>query len=260
MSRRPVVAGNWKMHGTSAAATALAQDILRAIGRLRRVDIILCPPFTALPAVARVVKRRRVALGAQDCHWAEQGAFTGEVSVPMLQELGATHCIIGHSERRRDCGETDAAVARKVQAVVAHGLTPIVCVGETLQERDAGRTLEVVGAQLTAGLQPVTPEQAPRLIVAYEPVWAIGTGRNATPAQAQEVHACLRQRLAARFTPAIARQIRIQYGGSVKPDNSAELIAQPDVDGFLVGGASLDAAQFAAIIRAAAGVPAPATT
>ena len=252
MSRRPIVAGNWKMHKTSAEATVLAQAVLKGIGRLRSVDVVLCPPSTALGAVAKALKRRRVGLGGQNCHWAEQGAFTGEISVPMLQEIGATYCIIGHSERRQHFGETNETVARKVQAVFAKGLTPIVCVGETLQERDANQVFDVIGQQLRIGLQPVTPEQAPRLIVAYEPVWAIGTGRNATPAQAQEVHAFIRQRLAESFTPAVARQIRIQYGGSVKPDNSAELIAQSDVDGFLVGGASLDAAHFAAIIRAAA--------
>ncbi|OGW90633.1 MAG: triose-phosphate isomerase [Omnitrophica bacterium RIFCSPHIGHO2_02_FULL_63_14] len=258
MTRRPIVAGNWKMYNTQAEGAALAQGVLAALGRLRRVDVVLCPPFTALAAVAKALKRRSVALGAQDCYWELQGAFTGEVSPAMLTEIGAAYCILGHSERRRHFGETNETVARKTQAVFAQGLTPIVCVGETLEERDAGRTLAVVETQVQIGLQPVTAEQAPSLVLAYEPVWAIGTGRNATPAQAQEVHAFLRQLLAKRFTPAIARQIRLQYGGSVKPENSAELIAQPDVDGFLVGGASLDAASFTAIVRAAAGVPAAA--
>ncbi len=251
MKRRPVVAGNWKMFKTQAEGAALTQEILTALGRLRSVDVILCPPFTALAAVAKALKRRRVALGGQNCYWEPQGAFTGEVSPAMLKEAGAAYCIVGHSERRRYFGETNETVARKVQAVFAHGLRPIVCVGETLEERDGGRTLVVVEAQVRVGLQPVAPEQAASLILAYEPVWAIGTGRNATPAQAQEVHAFLRQLLATRFTPVIARRIRIQYGGSVKPENSAELIAQSDVDGFLVGGASLDAASFTAIVRAA---------
>lgn len=252
MSRRPIVAGNWKLHKTQAEAIALAQGVLKGVGRLRSVDVVLCPPFTALAGVAKVLKKRRIGLGGQNCHWAEQGAFTGEVSVGMLQEIGATYCIIGHSERRQYFGETDETVARKVQAVLAKGLTPIICIGETLQERDGGQVFDVISRQLEVGLKPVAPLDAPRLVIAYEPVWAIGTGRNATPAQAQEAHAFIRQRLAAQFSPAVAKGLRIQYGGSVKPDNSAELIAQRDVDGFLVGGASLDAANFAAIVRAAA--------
>ena len=250
--RRPIVAGNWKMFKTGPEAKVLTQRILKAVARLRKVDVILCPPYTALATVAKLLKGRRIGLGAQNLFWEAQGAYTGEVSPAMLKEAGVQYVIIGHSERRRHFGETNETVARKVASAFAHGLTPIVCVGETLEERDAGKTLAIVEEQVTIGLHSVPADRATHLIVAYEPVWAIGTGRNATPTQAQDVHAFLRQLLAKQFTPATAEKIRLQYGGSVKPDNAAELIAQRDVDGFLVGGASLEAASFAAILRATA--------
>ncbi len=256
MKRRPIVAGNWKMHKTVAEAVALSHGIASAVAAMSEVDVVVCPPFTALQAVAGALKHTTVGVGAQNCSWAAQGAFTGEIAPGMIQEVGARYCIIGHSERRALFGDTNETVAKKTQAVLAQGLIPIVCVGETLAQRTAGQTLAIVEEQLRIGLAPVTPEQAPILVIAYEPVWAIGTGQNATPAQAQEVHACIRQQLTARFSPAAAQAIRLQYGGSVKPDNSQALINQPDIDGFLVGGASLDAASFTAIVQAAAKKPA----
>src|SRR3989338_1170336 len=255
--RKPVVAGNWKMHKTLGESIALSEGILKGMGRLRKVDVILCPPLTALATVAKLLKRRKIGLGAQDCHWEAQGAYTGEVSAQMIKDTGAQYCIIGHSERRRLFGETDETVARKVKTVLANGLTPIICVGETLEELDANQTLAVVERQVRAALAPVSPEHSPPVILPHEPVWAIGTGRNATPAQAQEVHAFIRRMVGAIVNPVVAKQLRIQYGGSVKPDNSAELSAQRDVDGFLVGGASLDAASFVAIIKSTAGLNSP---
>ena len=256
MTRRPIVAGNWKMHKTVAEAIALSQGVAAAVAAVPGVDVVVCPPFTALQAVAGMLQRTTVGVGAQDCYWASQGAFTGEIAPGMIQEAGARYCILGHSERRALFDETNETVAKKLQAVLAQGVIPIVCVGETLAQRTAGQTLVIVEEQLRVGLAPVTSGQATTLIIAYEPVWAIGTGQNATPAQAQEVHAFIRQQLAARFSPAAAQAIRLQYGGSVKPDNSQALINQRDIDGFLVGGASLDAASFTAIVQAAAKKPA----
>lgn len=247
--RRRIIAGNWKMHGTLREAAALTSDILEAAGPVTDLDVVLCPPFTTLSTVARLLQGHRLGLGAQDCYWERQGAFTGEVSPAMLKDLGATYCIVGHSERRARFGETNEGVARKTQALLAEGLTPIVCVGETLAERQAGNTLAVIEEQLRVGLEAIPADQGPRIVVAYEPVWAIGTGQNATPGQAQEVHTFIRQRLTRQWSPAAAHAVRIQYGGSVKPENSAALLAQPDVDGFLVGGASLQVTSFVAIIQ-----------
>ena len=252
VTRRPIVAGNWKMQKTVAEAVTLSQGIANAVANLGGVEVVVCPPFTALQAVAQTLHATAVGVGAQDCYWAPQGAFTGEISPAMIQEAGARYCILGHSERRALFGETNETVAKKVQAVIAQGLRPIVCVGETLAQRTAGQTLAIVEEQLRIGLASVTPAQAAALIIAYEPVWAIGTGQNATPAQAQEVHAFIRQQLRTLLTVEAGDAIRIQYGGSVKPDNSAALISQPDIDGFLVGGASLDAAPFTAIVQAVA--------
>jgi len=248
--RRPLIAGNWKMYKTVAAAVALAREVRAgARGEHGDVDALVAPPFTALAAVAEALRGSEVALGAQNMHWENEGAFTGEVSPVMLRDVGCTHVILGHSERRQLFGETDEGVARKAQAAFAHGLTPIVCVGETLAERESGRMMEIVERQLERALRPITPDQAARLVVAYEPVWAIGTGRNATADQAQEVHAFIRKRVSGSHGEAAAAALRILYGGSVKPDNIGPIMAQPDVDGALVGGASLTAASFLKIVH-----------
>ncbi|MBM4379755.1 MAG: triose-phosphate isomerase [Deltaproteobacteria bacterium] len=250
--RRPVVAGNWKMHKTAAEAQALARELRNALGVVRdQVEVVLAPPFTALYPVGKALEDSNLYLAAQNCHAEAQGAFTGEVSAPMLKDVGCRYVILGHSERRQLFGETDEGVNRKVKAVFAAGLLPIVCVGETLQEREGGRTLEVVSRQLAGGLAGLDAAAAARAVIAYEPVWAIGTGKTATSAQAQEVHAHIRGWVAQAFGKEVAAAVRIQYGGSVKPDNAAELLGQPDVDGALVGGASLKAADFAAIVKAA---------
>lgn len=252
MKRTPIVAGNWKMNGTLSEAATLTQGLLQALKDCRQVEVVLCPPFTALAAVAQMIRDSRILLGAQNAHWEPKGALTGEISAPMLKEIGCAYCIIGHSERRQIFGETDATVRKRVRAVLDQGLKPILCVGETLEERQAGKTWEVVERQLRGGLEGVEATvAAEQLVIAYEPVWAIGTGRNATSAQAQEVHAKIRSWLKGQYGAATAEKVRIQYGGSVKPDNAAELLAQEDVDGALVGGASLDAKSFFSIVSAA---------
>jgi triosephosphate isomerase len=211
------------------------------------VEVVICPPFTALAAAVEAAKGSPVAIGAQDCYWEKEGAFTGQVAVPMIADLGCSHCIVGHSERRQFFGETDATVDKKIEAVLANGLNCIACVGETLAEREAGQTFAVLERQVRNGLSRHLTSA--RLVIAYEPVWAIGTGKTATPVQAQEAHAFIRQVVAEAASPEAAKAVRILYGGSVKPDNIATLMAQPDVDGGLVGGASLDAASFAKIVR-----------
>jgi triosephosphate isomerase (TIM) len=251
MARTKFVCGNWKMFKT----TGEARDLVRALAPLvadlaGRVEVAVAPPFTALAATAEALRGTPIALAAQNVHWEAQGAFTGEVSVGMLADVGVKHVIVGHSERRQLFGETDAGVQRKAAAVLKAGLLPIVCVGETLQEREAGQTLEVVSRQVRGALDGLAAADVARLTLAYEPVWAIGTGKTATTAQAQEVHAAIR-RLLAGMVGAAAEQVRIQYGGSVKPDNAAELMAQPDVDGALVGGASLKAPDFSQIVKGA---------
>lgn len=249
MARKKFVCGNWKMHRTVPEAVALAKEVADGLGDLAgKVQVAVAPTFTALHAVGQAVRGGPVELSAQDVHWEAQGAFTGEVSAAMLADVGCRHCIVGHSERRQLFGETDEAVRRKAGAVLAAGMLPIVCVGETLQEREAGRTLEVVERQVRAALSGLTGPLA-AITMAYEPVWAIGTGKTATSAQAQEVHAAIRKIL--RELGGAADAIRIQYGGSVKPENAAELLAQPSIDGALVGGASLEPDSFAAICRAA---------
>ncbi len=247
--RAPVIAANWKMHKTIGEARAFADAFRRLAGAGPRCEIVVAAPFTALSALRDAFAGTPIAVAAQNVHPEPAGAFTGEISVAMLVDAGCRWVILGHSERRALFGETDAFVARKLAAALAARLRPIVCVGESLAEREAGRTFDVVGAQLDGSLAGVTPEQASGLVVAYEPVWAIGTGRTATPEIAQQVHAFARQRLAQRFGADAAAAIRIQYGGSVKPDNSAALLGQPDIDGALVGGASLDPESFWAIIR-----------
>ena len=251
MTRRPIIAGNWKMHKTISEAVALAQEIVRSFSEDPDVDIVLCPAFTALGPVAEVLKGSQVWLGAQNLHWEAKGAFTGEVSAAMLCDAGCQAVIIGHSERRQFFGETNESVNRKLKAALARNLLPIVCVGETLAQRQAGKTFDVIRDHVMGGYQGLSPQDAARTVAAYEPVWAIGTGVNATPAQAQEAHAFIRKLLAERFGDSVAGSIRIQYGGSVKPDNIASLLEQNDVDGALVGGASLEAASFIQILRQA---------
>ena len=248
--RKKIVAGNWKMNKSVADAQYLASDIRRDVGEYRDVDIVLCPPFTSLKVVGEVIESTTIKLGAQNMHWEDSGAYTGEISAGMLRDLYCHFVILGHSERRQHFRESDAMVNFKVKAAIDAHLTPILCVGETLAEREAGREKEVVRAQLDGGLDGLDDLPA-EFILAYEPVWAIGTGRTATPDQAQEMHALIRGRVGELFDESTAQSVRIQYGGSVKPDNAAELFAQPDIDGGLVGGAALDARSFGKIVRAA---------
>ena len=247
MSRRVLVAGNWKMHKTAGEAAALAGEI-RSGWSAGAVEALLCPPFPALAAVAAAIAGSELVLGAQNVHWEDAGAYTGEVAAPMLREVGCRYCIAGHSERRRLFGEDDAQVARKLAALWRHGISPVLCVGEDLEQRRGGRTRQVVGEQLTAALAGVVPRED--LVVAYEPVWAIGTGEPAGETDAQAVAAHLRERLQSLWGAA-AGEVRILYGGSVVPDNLRRFLSQPDVDGVLVGGASLRADSFLALLREA---------
>ncbi len=246
---RPLVVGNWKMHGTTAFAAELARGVVEAARTHAAVEVGVAPPFTALHAVREVVRGTPVALCAQHVHHQPQGAFTGAIAAPMLADLGCSMVLVGHSERRHVFGETDEQVAQQLRALLANDLTPILCVGELLAEREAGRTLDVVRTQLDTALTDLDEATVRRVVVAYEPVWAIGTGKVARPADAQEVHAFLRGLLRQRH----AEAVRVMYGGSVKADNAAGLFAERDIDGFLVGGASLKAAEFGGIIAAAAG-------
>ncbi len=249
--RRTFIAGNWKMNKTVAESLALARELRGLLSMVRdRVEVAIAPPFTALHSVAKALEDSNLVLAGQNCHWEDAGAFTGEVSAPMLKELGCSYVILGHSERRQLFGETDETVNRKVRAAIKARLLPILCVGETLAEREGGRTLAVVGRQVQAAMAGVTHEEAANFVLAYEPVWAIGTGKTATSAQAQEVHAHIREQLNQAVGREVAERIRIQYGGSVKPENAAELLSQPDIDGALVGGASLKASDFAGIVKA----------
>jgi triosephosphate isomerase (TIM) len=247
--RVPMLAGNWKMHGAGSAAAQLASDVVDAVRDVAGRDVLIAPPFPALSSVAERLTGSHVLLAAQNLHWEDAGAFTGEVSGPMLTALGCTHVIVGHSERRQLFGETDEWVARKVGAALRTGLTPIVCIGETLQEREANETWAVIDRQVRAALFGLEAAAVGRLVLAYEPVWAIGTGKVATPGQAQEVHASIRALLGELAGPAVAAAVRILYGGSVKPDNVDALMRQPDLDGALVGGASLHAPDFARIVN-----------
>jgi triosephosphate isomerase (TIM) len=245
--RRPLIAGNWKMFKTVAEASTVAAEVRQ--GAAGGAEVLVAPPYTALPAVAEVLRGGSVFLAAQNMHWEDEGAFTGEVSPRMLRDVGCTHVILGHSERRQLFAETDENVARKALAAFRHGLTPIVCVGETLAERDGTLTMEVVERQTERALRGLTADQVAAAVVAYEPVWAIGTGRNATPEQAQEVHAFIRGRVSRSHGQPASAALRILYGGSVKPDNAGVLMSQADVDGALVGGASLQAASFLKIVH-----------
>ena len=247
--RTPLIAGNWKMHKTLAEARELVKGIREGIEGISGVEVLICPPFQHLLPMAEAIDGSPIMLGAQNAHYEPQGAFTGEVSVPMLKDTGCTHVILGHSERRQYFAEGGPLLAKKVRAAVTGGLNAIFCVGETLEEREAGSTQAVVERHISDVIRADVP--AEQLIIAYEPVWAIGTGRTATPGQAQEVQAFIRSMLASTYGQATADAIRILYGGSVKPSNAADLLAQPDIDGALVGGACLVAADFAAIIKAA---------
>ncbi len=253
MHRRPLIAGNWKMHKTIAAARTLAAELRNRLEPSLEVEVAVAPSFTALAAVAEAVAGGAIRVGAQNMYHAAEGAYTGEISPVMLTDAGASFVILGHSERRALFGERDETVALKVRAALAHDLTPYVCCGESRREREGGQTERVVERQLGAVLGGLPRDEIARLVVAYEPVWAIGTGLTATPAQAQEVHARIRALLRDAGGAIAAERVRILYGGSVKPSNAAALLAEPDVDGALVGGASLDADAFVAIVRAAAG-------
>lgn len=248
--RKKIVAGNWKMNKTVGDAVNLVKDLKLELGELLGVDIVVCPPFTALKSVGDVISGSRIFLGGQNMHWEKSGAFTGEVSAEMLRDLYCHYVILGHSERRQYFGETDETVNRKTKAALAANLKPIVCVGETLAERESGKTFQVIETQIRGSLSGLTKTELTNSIVAYEPVWAIGTGKTASTAQAQEVHAHIRKLLASISDDSVAQSVRIQYGGSVKPANAKELFSQPDIDGGLIGGASLDR-QFIDIVKAA---------
>lgn len=251
--KRPIIAGNWKMYKTLGEAIELVNGLKRALGDISEADIVVCPPYTALDSVSDLINESNISLGAQDAHWEKEGAFTGEVSVAMLKDIGCKYIIIGHSERRQYFGETNDTVNKKVKAVLSAGLTPIVCVGETLAQREAAKTFDVVKSHVQDGLGSLTNDEVLKIVIAYEPVWAIGTGKTATPQQAQEVHAFIRKVLAELWGKDTAAEIRIQYGGSVKPDNIASLMAQEDIDGALVGGASLKVDSFTEIVKKAVG-------
>lgn len=247
--RKPIIAGNWKLHKTIKEAVDLVTLLKRQIHDTQSVDIVVCPPFTALSDVSEILLETDIRLGAQDLYWEDKGAFTGEVSAPLLKDAGADYVIVGHSERRQFFHETHQTVNRKTKAALKAGLTPITCVGESLAEREKNLTFKVLEEQLTGAFTDFSLEEVQKVVLAYEPVWAIGTGKVATPQQAQEVHAFIRGWLKTRFGAETAKALRIQYGGSVKADNIAELMREEDIDGALVGGASLDAQSFSDIIK-----------
>lgn len=248
-NRKPIIAGNWKMNKTTAEARDLASKLIPLVSGVKDRDIVLAPTFTALSTVAETIKSANMVLAAQDLFWEDKGAFTGEISAEMLLDLGCKYVIIGHSERRQFFGETDETVNKKVRQALNKGLLPIVCVGELLNEREAGRVHEVIERQVTGALKAVSAVEMQNIVIAYEPVWAIGTGKTATPDQANEVHAFIRQKVKALFNTQVADSLRIQYGGSVTPDNVSVLMAMPDIDGALVGGASLKPESFAALVN-----------
>jgi triosephosphate isomerase len=246
--RRPIIIGNWKMNKTVPEAVELATAIKNVLGALGELEVGIAPPYTALWPVARRIEDSTLQLAAQNCHEVPSGAFTGEISIAMLREVGCRYVLVGHSERRQFFGEDDSGVNRKILALLNNGVRPVLCIGEQLSEREGGQTFEVVGRQLERALQQVPAEQVESLVIAYEPVWAIGTGKVATTVQAQEVHAFIRKNLAQSYREK-ASLVRIQYGGSVKPDNIKGLMAQPDIDGALVGGASLAVDSFVELLR-----------
>ncbi|MBW1740194.1 MAG: triose-phosphate isomerase [Deltaproteobacteria bacterium] len=248
-NRKALIAGNWKMYKTGPQAAELATRLKSLVSDVTDVDIMVAPAFTALGVVAEILKGSVIHLGGQDLFWEVEGAYTGEISAPMLKAAGCTYVIIGHSERRQYFGETNATVNKKIRAALLEGLIPVMCIGESEAERESNQTFSVVQKQLEEGLQGLTSDEAQKLTLAYEPVWAIGTGKTATTDQAQEVHEFIRKRVETAFGNSVANTIRILYGGSVKPENISDLMAMADIDGALVGGASLDADSFAAIVR-----------
>ena len=247
--RKPIIAGNWKLNKTSQQAVELVKALRVELDKIHEIDLVVCPVFTALSAVHNALEGSAIGLGAQDLYWEDEGAFTGEVSASLLKAEGVQYVIIGHSERRQFFHETNETVNKKICAALKHGLTPIVCVGETLQEREANQTFKVIERQTVESLKGFTVEELKKMVMAYEPVWAIGTGKTATSQQAQEVHKFIRGLLAKISNEATAKSIRIQYGGSVKPENIAELMSEEDIDGALVGGASLKSDSFIQIIK-----------
>lgn len=249
--RKKIIAGNWKMNKTVSEAQNLAAAIKRDLDSEAKVDVVLCPPFTAISAVSQAVSGTQIAIGAQNMHYEPSGAYTGEISAEMLREQYCRYVILGHSERRQFFGETDEGVNKKAVAALAAGLKPIICVGETLEEREADKIEEVIRTQINGGLAGLSEADMKNVVIAYEPIWAIGTGKTASPEQAQEVHAFIRSLLAGLTSQAIADTVRIQYGGSMKPGNAAELLSKPDIDGGLIGGAALDAPSFIGIVKAA---------
>lgn len=249
MSRTPIIAGNWKMHKTVSEAVTYVEEFLVLVADAGGVEIVLCPPFTCLGPVQGMTSDSNIRVGAQNMHFEKEGAFTGEISAPMLTEIGIDDVILGHSERREYFAENDADLAKKVVAALGAGLRPILCVGETDAEREAGKTEEKLNGQLVNGLSAITADQLPQVVIAYEPIWAIGTGKTATPQIAQETSHFIRGTLAGRFGTEVAAQVRILYGGSVKPDNISALMAEEDIDGALVGGACLKATDFAQIVK-----------
>jgi len=249
MSRKVIIAGNWKMNKTASQGKALVEELKAKVAGISNADIVVCPPFTTLCAVVEAAKGSNVKVGSQNIHWAESGAFTGEISGAMLKEAGVEYVIIGHSERRQYFGETDETVNKRLKAALAAGLKPIVCIGETLEEREGNKTETVLDTQIKGGFAGIAASDMKSMIIAYEPVWAIGTGKTATPAMAQETHAYIRKVVAGLYDAQTAEAVRIQYGGSMKADNSAELTAQKDIDGGLIGGASLKADDFTNLIK-----------
>jgi triosephosphate isomerase len=250
--RRIIIAGNWKMNKIHSDAIELVNGLKRELSAIENIDIVVIPPYTVLSEISDMLTDSNIELGAQDVHWEEKGAFTGEVSTAMLKDVGVKYVVIGHSERRTYFGETNETVNKKVRAVLGAGLTPIMCIGERLEEREAGKTFDIVKNHIEGGLKGISKEDALKIVIAYEPVWAIGTGKTATPEQAEEVHKYIRKLLSDLYGGATAENVRIQYGGSVKPENIKDLINQEDIDGALVGGASLKIEQFVPIVRESA--------
>jgi triosephosphate isomerase (TIM) len=243
------MAGNWKMYKTPAETGTFFEKFRPLVADSEHCEIVICPPFTSLTAAVQAAGGTRIRIGAQNLHWAKEGAFTGEISGPMIRGTGCSHVIIGHSERRQYFGETDETVLKRTYAALENGLTPIVCVGERLEEREGGRTASVLAGQFQGGIRGLSPDQFAKIIIAYEPVWAIGTGKTATPEIAADAHRAIREQVRAAFGAEAAAGTRILYGGSVKPDNAKSLMAQPEIDGVLVGGASLEAVSFASIVN-----------
>lgn len=247
--RKPIIAGNWKLNNTSKEAVELVTLLKRELSDIKDVDIVVCPVFTVLAEVSDTLYETNIEVGAQNLYWEDSGAFTGEISAPMIKDAGAAYVIIGHSERRQYFGETNETVNKKIKAALKHGLIPIVCVGEVLAEREANKTFDVIKNQCDGSFAEISKDDFEKLVIAYEPVWAIGTGKTATPDQAQEVHQFIRQWIQKKYGDKTASGLRIQYGGSVKAENIAELMAKPDIDGALVGGASLKADSFSKIVK-----------